>query len=102
MTLTKKFLAGLGSALVIGAGSMLVPLVSTANTSRDFDTSQSFMVDWHLRRLAGGTVACAGTCRLSTSNQGFTVLCPVSTAPAATAGACLVSLNAACDTNCVP
>jgi hypothetical protein len=103
--LSRRVLMGLLAAgAVVGTvttGALVFrPGIVLANTSRDYDDAQTFMVQWNMRRIGVAAIACAGICRVATSDQSHGYPCAVSVTPTATTAACLTALAAACTTSC--
>lgn len=94
ITTAAAILMGGGYAYLTRSG----PVV--ANTSRDYDDAQTFMVQWNMRRLGVSSIACSGICRVATADQSHGYPCQVSVTPTATTAACLTALAAACTTTC--
>lgn len=103
--LSRKVLVGLlATGAVVGTvttGALVFgPSVVLANTNRDYDDAQTFMVQWNMRRLGVASIACSGICRVATADQSHGYPCAISIAPTATTAACLTGLAAACSTSC--
>lgn len=96
--LTRRFLLGLAAAGAVGGGALVFRPASAVAAA--FGGGTAVLQAVHASRLQGGTIACAGECRVWTVELDDHRQCPLGLAPQASYAACLTALNAACATSC--
>lgn len=84
------------TAVALAAGLVVTTQVGKADTGVTFSDADTAIVAWHLQRIPGGLISCAGTCLTQTAARTYRLTCNINLAPQNTLNACITGLAAAC------